>query len=146
MLNHIFLNRFLWGAVLWVLVSARSCWAEGMAHLVFHMGLGASGKFFIGGTLENKGDAPVNHGYVVVSLLDSKCYPIGEKLYAFGPLSAGDKQAFRIPIEGPLEGYRLTAFKALDDMGFPLSAIDDTHAIVQSRELAERKKCHQARK
>jgi len=40
----------------------------------------------------------------------------------------------------------LTAFKALDDMGFPLSAIDDTHAIVQSRELAERKKCHQARK
>jgi hypothetical protein len=144
MLNQRFLNHFLFGIVLWA--CARMCWAEGVAHLVFHMGLGASGQFFIGGTLENKGDAPISHGYVVVSLLDAKCYPMDEKLYAFGPLSAGHTQAFRIPIDGRLQGYRLTAFKALDDMGFPLLAIDDTHAIIHAREVAERKKCQEARK
>lgn len=90
--------------------------AQGILHLKFHMGLGANGQFFVGSTLENQGTAPITHGHVVISLLNERCYPIGEKLYPFGPLSAKQQHEFRIPIAGRLQGYRLTAVQALDDM------------------------------
>lgn len=119
--------------------------AQGILHLKFHMGLGANGQFFVGGTLENQGTAPIAHGYLVISLLNEQCYPIGEKLYPFGPLSAKQQHEFRIPIVGRLHGYRLTAVQALDDMGFTLPVIDETQATIKSREPLERKKCAKAR-
>lgn len=120
--------------------------AQGILHLKFHMGLGANGQFFVGGTLENQGTAAIEHGYLVISLLNEQCYPIGEKLYSFGPLSAKQQHEFRIPITGRLQGYRLTTVKALDDMGFSLPVVDETQAVIQSREPSERKKCEQARR
>lgn len=119
--------------------------AKGILHLKFHMGLGANGEFFVGGTLENQGTAAITHGYLVISLLNEKCYPIGEKLYSFGLLSAKQQHEFRIPITGRLQGYRLTTVKALDDMGFALPVVDETQAVIQSREFLERKKCAKAR-
>lgn len=119
--------------------------AQGILHLKFHMGLGANGQFFVGGTLENQGAGSITHGYLVISLLNEKCYPIGERLYPFGPLSVKQQHEFRIPIAGRLEGYRLTAVQALDDMGFALPVIDETQAIIKSREVPEREKCAKAR-
>jgi hypothetical protein len=119
--------------------------AQGILHLKFHMGLGANGQFFVGGTLENQGTAAITHGYLVISLLNEECYPIGEKLYSFGPLSSKQQHEFRIPITGRLQGYRLTAVQALDDMGFTLPVIDETQAIIKSREVPEREKCAKAR-
>jgi hypothetical protein len=119
--------------------------AKGILHLKFHMGLGANGEFFVGGTLENQGTEAITHGYLVISLLNEKCYPMGEKLYSFGLLSAKQQHEFRIPITGRLQGYRLTTVKALDDMGFALPVVDETQAVIQSREFLERKKCAKAR-
>lgn len=119
--------------------------AQGILHLKFHMGLGANGQFFVGGTLENQGNAPITHGYLVITLLNQHCQPVHDILHPFGPLLAKQTQPFRIPIQGRLHGYRLTAVQALDDMGFTLPVIDETQAIIKSREISEREKCAKAR-
>ncbi|PHM61654.1 membrane-associated Zn-dependent protease 1 [Xenorhabdus ishibashii] len=120
-------------------------WAKGEAHLLFHMGLGASGKFFVGGTLQNKGDQPVAGGYLAILPLNAKCEPDTLTVYSFEPLASGEKKEFRIPINIPLSSYHLIGFGAYDDMGFPLPAIDETAKIIQEREPSERKACQSAR-
>ncbi|MDC9594753.1 membrane-associated Zn-dependent protease 1 [Xenorhabdus sp. IM139775] len=121
-------------------------WAKGEAYLLFHMGLGAGGQFFVGGTLQNKGDQPVAGGYLAILPLNAKCEPGTLTVHAFEPLASGAKQEFRIPIDTPLSSYRLMGFAAYDDMGFPLPAIDETAKIIQEREPSERKACQLARK
>lgn len=128
-----------------ILMLSPLCHAQGVLHLKFHMGLGAQGRYFIGGTVENKGDAAIPHGYLVISLLNKQCHPVGEKLYMFGPLAAQHQHEFRVPIEGQLDGYRLTAIKALDDMGFPLETVDETQTIIDARKMSEEKRCLQAK-
>ncbi|AOM41108.1 membrane-associated Zn-dependent protease 1 [Xenorhabdus hominickii] len=120
-------------------------WAKGEAHLLFHMGLGASGKFFVGGTLQNKGDQPVASGYLVVLPLNAKCEPEKLSVQSFDSLAPGEKKEFRVPIDTPLSGYRLIGFGAYDDMGFTLPTIDETAKIIQEREPDERKACQSAR-
>ncbi|PHM74414.1 membrane-associated Zn-dependent protease 1 [Xenorhabdus kozodoii] len=121
-------------------------WAKGEAHLLFHMGLGANGKFFVGGTLQNKGDQPVAGGYLAVLPLNAKCEPGALTVHGFEPLAPGEKREFRVPINAPLSSYRLMGFGAYDDMGFPLPAIDETAKIIHEREPRERKACQAARK
>ncbi|OTA21884.1 membrane-associated Zn-dependent protease 1 [Xenorhabdus beddingii] len=121
-------------------------WAKGEAHLLFHMGLGANGQFFVGGTLQNKGDQPVAGGYLAVLPLNAKCEPGTLAVHAFEPLAVGEKKEFRVPVNSPLSGYRLIGFGAYDDMGFPLPTVDETAKIIQEREPGERKACQSARK
>ncbi|MBD2783480.1 membrane-associated Zn-dependent protease 1 [Xenorhabdus sp. DI] len=125
---------------------APALWAKGEAHLLFHMGLGAGGKFFVGGTLQNKGNQPVAGGYLAILPLNAKCEPGTLTIHAFEPLAPGEKREFRIPINTPLSSYRLIGFGAYDGMGFPLPAIDETAKIIQEREPGERKACQLARK
>lgn len=120
-------------------------WSKGEAHLLFHMGLGANGQFFVGGTLQNKGDQPVAGGYLAILPLNAKCEPGTLTVYPFEPLASGEKKEFRVPINTPLSSYRLIGFGAYDDMGFPLPAIDETAKIIQERESSERKACQSAR-
>ncbi|MEQ1974605.1 membrane-associated Zn-dependent protease 1 [Xenorhabdus sp. SGI240] len=127
------------------LFSPASLWAKGEAHLLFHMGLGANGTFFVGGTLQNQGDQPVAGGYLAVLPLNAKCEPGTLTVYPFEPLAPGEKKEFRVPINTPLSSYRLMGFGAYDDMGFPLPAIDETAKIIQEREPGERKACQSAR-
>ncbi|CEE93615.1 hypothetical protein; putative exported protein [Xenorhabdus nematophila str. Anatoliense] len=121
-------------------------WAKGEAHLLFHMGLGANDKFFVGGTLQNKGDQPVAGGYITILPYQVQCEPSTPIFYSFEPLAPGERKVFRIPMKSPLMGYRLIGFGAYDNMGFPLPAIDETEKIIQAREPGERKACQTARK
>ncbi|KMJ45383.1 membrane-associated Zn-dependent protease 1 [Xenorhabdus khoisanae] len=121
-------------------------WAKGEAHLLFHMGLGANGKFFVGGTLQNKGDQPVAGGYLAVLPLNAKCEPGALAVHSFQSLAPGEKKEFRVPMDTPLSSYRLIGFGAYDDMGFSLPAVDETAKIIQEREPDERKACQSARK
>lgn len=119
--------------------------AEAKPHLIFHMGVGANGQFAVRGTIHNQGDQPVNHGYVVVSARDEACHTLGDNLQAFGRIEPGQKLGFEVPVDCKLVGYRLTAFKAFDDMGFEIPASDDTLRIVRAREKEERQACRAAR-
>ncbi|MDC9597719.1 membrane-associated Zn-dependent protease 1 [Xenorhabdus anantnagensis] len=121
-------------------------WAKGEAHLLFHMGLGANGKFFVGGTLQNKGDQLVAGGYLAVLPFNDKCEPGTLAVHSFEALVPGEKKEFRVPVNSPLSGYRLVGFGAYDDMGFPLPTVDETAKIIKEREPSERKACQSARK
>lgn len=139
---------FFNGALLMVtlVVVPTVVWAEAKPHLIFHMGVGANGQFAVRGTIHNQGDQPVDHGYVVVSARDDACHPLGNTLQAFGRIEPGEKLGFDVPVDGKLAGYRLTAFKAFDDMGFEIPASDDTLRIIQAREKEERQACRAARR
>ncbi|CDL85568.1 hypothetical protein [Xenorhabdus szentirmaii] len=140
------LRGYTYGAMLLAgSLFTSTSWAKGEAHLLFHMGLGANGKFFVGGTLQNKGDAPVAGGYLAILSLSAKCQPGKLSVHSFEPLAPGEKKEFRVPMESPLSGYRLMGFGAYDDMGFPLPAIDETAEIIKKRRAEERKACLSAR-
>ncbi|WP_336240704.1 membrane-associated Zn-dependent protease 1 [Citrobacter werkmanii] len=115
--------------------------AAGEAHLLFHMGIGAQGKFAVGGTIENKGDAPVQSGYVVIMPVDARCEPMAPVMQQFGPLAPGQKAQFNIPVSSKLSGYHIGSFAAFDDEGFALKTTDETAKIISAREPDERKKC-----
>ncbi|MFM4941600.1 hypothetical protein [Aeromonas enteropelogenes] len=114
-------------------------------YLLFHMGTGANGQFFVGGTLENRGDQEVYQGYVVITLLTEECYPLKPVLSQFGVIKAGAKYEFRIPIEGSLKGYKLDTLYATDSFANPVTVIDETAAILADKQKAYLARCQQAR-
>ncbi|MGL5043899.1 MAG: membrane-associated Zn-dependent protease 1 [Plesiomonas sp.] len=132
------IGRFL---LLLPLLSSASVYAAGQAHLLFHMGLGANGQFFVGGTIQNKGDAPITSGYVTVLALTENCAPQKTYTIDYSVIEPNQKIEFRVPVTGHLAGYRLVGFNAFDDMGFELPAVDETHEIIKHREPEERSKC-----
>ncbi len=85
------------------------------------------------------------HGYVVVTLLDTQCRPLKSVLESFGPIEAGERLGFRVPVGGGLQRYRLLGFKAFDAQGFEVPAVDDNQAILKARESEERTYCTQAK-
>ncbi|MEO2217761.1 FxLYD domain-containing protein [Chromobacterium vaccinii] len=119
--------------------------ADAKPHLLFHMGVGGNGQFAVKGTIQNQGDQPVAHGYIVVSMRDKACRPIGDRLQTFDKVMPGQKLAFEVPVDGKLFSYHLTAFKAFDDMGFEIAASDDTLTIIQAREKQDRATCSKER-
>jgi len=123
---------------------SSSGWAAGELHLRFHMGGAGGGQAFVGGSLVNSGDAPVAHGYVVVTLLDAQCNPLNSLLESFGPILSGQQLGFRVPVTGSLQRYRLTSVKAFDAAGFELLAVDDNAALLAAREPEVRAYCAQA--
>lgn len=115
--------------------------AKALPVLAFHMGLGAEGKFFVGGTLRNDGDTPVTKGYLVILPVTERCEPEGFELYQFGELAPGSTFEFRIPVSGRLVSYRLAGAGAVDDMGFDLPVRDETRGVLDARRDEERKAC-----
>lgn len=114
-------------------------------HLLFHMGAGADGKFFVGGTLENKGDEDIYQGFVVVTPLDGDCYPQQPLLHPFSALKAGEKREFQIPIAGRLEGYKLDTVGAVDHLGNKVQVIDETAEIMAKKQPAYIARCQAQR-
>ena len=115
--------------------------AAGDARLTFHMGAGAQESFFIGGTIENKGDSAIDGGYVVVVPVTETCTPQKPVMATFGVIEPGEKTQFRVPVDSKLHGYRLAGFAAWDDMGYALPATDESVKIIKEREPEERKNC-----
>lgn len=131
--------------VLMALFYSISASVAGELHLEFHMGGTAGGQSFIGGTLFNAGDEPVAHGYVVVTLLDAQCRPLGSVLETFADIAAGKKLEFRVPINGGLKRYRLASVKAFDAEGFDVSVVDDNASVIKAREPLDREFCAKAK-
>lgn len=114
-------------------------------HLLFHMGMGLNGNFFVGGTLENKGDEDTYKGYIVITPLTKDCYPLTPQLWQFGSVSTGQKLEFKIPVEGLLNGYKLDVVHAVDSYGNKLDVVDDTTEILASKLPSYIEKCNHAR-
>lgn len=118
-------------------------WAEADVSLLFHLVAGGEGRYFIGGTLANRGDLPVGHGYLVATLVDKRCRVTGSLMQPFGPLAAGQSIQFRIPLSGSaLHNYRLVV-QAFDEQGFAVPVVDDNQAMLDSRLEEERAYCRQ---
>jgi hypothetical protein len=124
--------------------SPAATWAAGELHLSFHMGGTSGEQSFVGGTLINEGDAPVVHGYVVVTLLDAQCRPLKSVLGNFDEIPVGQARSFRVPLEGALQRYRLASVKGFDAQGFEVPSIDDNQKIIKAREVEERAYCAEA--
>lgn len=127
------------------LMVTKTVLADPLLHVLFHMGAGANGQFFVGGTLENKGDQDIYQGFVVITPLSKACYPQQPVLSSFGVIKAGQKQEFRIPVTGRLHGYKLDTVHAVDSFANPVSVIDDTAAIMASKQEAYLARCMQSR-
>lgn len=139
-------RKFLLSGLLAMVVATPfTLQAAGEAHLLFHMGIGAQGKFAVGGTVQNKGDAPVTSGYVVILPVDETCTPMTPVMQTFGPLAPGQKVQFNIPVSNKLSAYHIGSFAAFDDEGFALKTTDETAAIIAGREATERSKCEARR-
>ncbi|HDO1358650.1 TPA: hypothetical protein P2Q89_004173 [Aeromonas veronii] len=127
------------------LMVTPTVFAEPVLHVLFHMGAGANGQFFVGGTLENKGDQDIYQGFVVITPLSKACYPQQPVLSSFGVIKAGQKQEFRIPVTGRLHGYKLDTVHAVDSFANPVTVVDDTAAIMASKQDAYLARCMQSR-
>lgn len=119
--------------------------AKADLHLLFHMGLGMNGEFFVGGTLENKGSEPVYQGYVVITPLTKDCYPQQPQLWQFQQISAKEKKEFRIPVKGRLYGYKLDHIHAVDSFGNSLEVVDETAVMLEEKQATILEKCQQLR-
>lgn len=139
-MNVLSRSSLLLGGLVTALLPLRGM-AVGELHLLFHMGMGAQGKFQVGGTVQNKGDEPVNMGYIVILPVTETCIPMKPLTGTFGELKPGQKTGFTIPVDGRLSGYRVGSVAAFDDEGFALKVVDETQKIIQAREPEERKKC-----
>lgn len=115
--------------------------AEPVIYLNFHMGLGFNGDFFVGGTLENKGDQDVHQGYIVVTPLSNDCYPKSPQLWPFGKIAANSKFEFKVPMADKLEGYKLDMVYAMDSFGNKITVIDETEPILNSKQADYIAKC-----
>ncbi|MEY0952135.1 membrane-associated Zn-dependent protease 1 [Providencia manganoxydans] len=115
--------------------------ANGQAHLTFHMGAGANQQFFVGGTVENKGDTAIARAYVSILPVDEHCQLLPMAWKEFGPIPAHGRVEFRVPVSSALTQYRLASFGAFDDMGFAVTAVDDTASIIKAREPEIRQDC-----
>lgn len=62
------LKRRLQIGLLTIMLMPHLSDAQVIFHLKFHMGLGANGQFFVGGTLENQGTAVITHGYLLICI------------------------------------------------------------------------------
>lgn len=141
LMKKLLLAVLILGLLLSLLVLAPCARAGAVPILAFHMGLGAEGKFFVGGTLRNDGDMLVTAGYIVILPVTERCEPEHFVFYEFGELAAGSTREFRIPVSGRLVSYRLAGAGAVDDMGFALPVRDDTKAVLDARRDEETQVC-----
>lgn len=107
------------------MVSVSGAWAAGELHLTFHGGRATDHQNYVSGTLVNKGDSPVSHSYVVVTLLDHKCHPLLSVIENFSPIAVGEKVGFRVPVNKGLTNYRLATIKGFDSHGFEVPTVNE---------------------
>lgn len=124
---------------------SSSLLAEPKLHLLFHMGIGSGGQFFVGGTLENKGDESVYRGFVVISPLTRDCHPEEPLLWSFGKIKEGEKLEFKIPVLGRLHGYKLNSLYAMDSFGIAVSIVDETAEVIGNKQRDYLKRCMEYR-
>ncbi|MFH7527858.1 hypothetical protein AB2J22_21310 [Aeromonas sp. A5] len=124
---------------------APTVFSKPALHVLFHMGLGANGQFFVGGTFENKGDKDIYQGYVVIIPLTKECYPKQPLLSTFGVIKAGQKHEFKIPVQGRLNGYKLDTVHAVDSFANPIAVIDETADILASKKESYNARCKEIR-
>lgn len=134
-----------WGATLTSVLFILPVLASGQAYLTFHMGAGANNQFFVGGTVENRGDEPIARAYVSILPVNERCELLPLAWQEFGPIPAHGKMEFRVPMSSELSRYRLAGFAAFDDMGFALPSVDETADIIKAREAKERETCQTKR-
>ncbi|OFC44163.1 hypothetical protein [Aeromonas hydrophila] len=130
---------------LWCLILTRTAFAEPVLHVLFHMGAGANGQFFVGGTLENRGGGDIYQGFVVITPISAECYPLQPLLSPFGRIKVGQKYEFRIPIQGRLSGYKLDAVSAVDSFASPATVVDETADVIASKQKSYLARCHETR-
>lgn len=128
-------------AALLFLLMPLAALASGDVHLLFHMGVGANGQYYVGGTIQNSSEQPIDKGYIVIVPVSGRCQPQQPLLQTYGPVAVGEKTEFNIPIDGQLNGYRLGSFAAFDSMGFAIPTVDDTAQVIADRQQAERQAC-----
>ncbi|MGR1225481.1 hypothetical protein ACUVMQ_21340 [Aeromonas veronii] len=143
---HFSMQHWLRHVVLMNVFFTAAVFAAPSLHLLFHMGAGANSQFFVGGTLENKGDEDVYSGFVVVSPLSEDCYPQAPLLSSFGVIKAGEKYEFRIPIQDRLLGYKLDTVHGVDSFGNPVQVVDELAEVMESKRQAYLARCQLMRK
>lgn len=119
--------------------------AHAQAYLTFHIGAGAADQFFVGGTVENRGETPIALAYVSILPVNARCELLEMAWQEFGPIPAHGKMEFRVPVTSSLTQYRLAGFGAFDEMGFVVTSVDETAAIIKAREPEERQACQTQR-
>ncbi|WP_110302978.1 hypothetical protein [Aeromonas veronii] len=119
--------------------------AAPVLHLTFHMGIGTSEDFFVGGTIENKGDEGVYQGFIVVTPLNKECYPQKPRLWEFGLINASEKIEFKIPMGNQLHGYKMDVVHGVDSFGNKVLIIDETADILESKKDVYIHKCLKVR-
>ncbi|WP_447876711.1 membrane-associated Zn-dependent protease 1 [Serratia fonticola] len=124
-----------------LLMLSASINAKGVAHLTFHMAAGAEDKYKIGATIENKGDAEIHGGFIVLIPVGDKCTPLTPVLKTHGALAPGEKNNMEFFVDSKISGYRVAGLYAYDEYGYALETIDDTKEIIESRKEAEIKSC-----
>lgn len=127
------------------LMVTPTVYAEPALHVLFHMGAGVNGQFFVGGTMENKGDQDIYQGFVVITPLTKECYPQQPLLSPFGIIKAGQKHEFRIPVQGRLSGYKLDTVHAVDSFANKITVVDDTAEVIASKKASYLARCMSAR-
>lgn len=117
-----------------LLVISCSSFAKSTINLLFHIGLGADGRYEIGGTIEN--DSPDESIYSAITyiIIDKKCVPRDAKIKNLGTINPKSKLDFRIPIEGVLSSYRILNVTGWNNMGIPVDTEDKTAEIIKKRD------------
>lgn len=139
-------NKISLGVITLLFLFSSSVHAAQSLHLLFHMGVGLNGKFYVGGTLENKGETDVYAGFIVVTPLDKNCHPQKPLFLPISePIRSGYKQEFRIPVEGELYAYEISALHAMDSLSRKIAVIDDTAIIMEGKKNKHIQRCQQAR-
>ena len=124
-----------------LMVLSTSVNSKGIAHLTFHMAAGVEGKFKIGTTIENKGDAEIYGGFIVLIPVDEKCTPLEPILKRYGPIAPGQTDSMESDVDAKISGYRVAGLYAYDEYGYGLDTIDETKPIIEGRKESEMKSC-----
>jgi hypothetical protein len=132
-------------AILIALMLSSPLFAAPVLHMLFHMGMGANGEFFVGGTLKNKGDQDIYQGFVVITPLTKECYPKQPLLSPFKVIKAGQKQEFRIPVKEHLYGYKIDTVHAVDSFANQVTVVDETAEILARKQENYIARCTQLR-
>ena len=130
--------------ILPLMFASHSAIADPEMHLRFHMGMGAEGKFEIGGTVVNTGDESIDSGFINYVTFNQKCVHNKIQTYNLGGIKPSGKLSFRIPVDGKLVGYKIIGFGGVDRYGFPVANKDDTLDVLAKRMESEKKMCQNA--
>lgn len=127
-----------------MIVAASAVSAAPALEIKFHMGIGNGATQSVGGTFVNSGDAAIYRGFLVVTPVDSKCYPGESSIFSIGALQPGEEQQFRVPVAQPFSSYRLSV-GAFDEQGFEVSSLDANKALLDERLPEQRDACKKLR-